>query len=198
MVLASRSAVRERVPWPNPRLAMFDTCRRMSSIEVVRLVSRGPGRPSTSHRILGFRVARARFFLVLSARHPVDSFMVLLCRPWHLQRESMRDGDEGVGLKGRDHSAHLPARCSSARNDGTFEQHLLQYRSHRDSRISLQALRVVVARMTAQNTMGNGESQIGYLANYINLYGGHAPRPAFTQPSSSDSLCVVCRMCEMN
>lgn len=75
VVLDSRSAVRERVPWPNPRLAMFDTCLRMSSIEVVRLVSRGPGRPSTSHRIFGFRVARARFFLVLSARHPVDSFI---------------------------------------------------------------------------------------------------------------------------
>ena len=75
MVLASRSAVRERVPWPNPRLAMFDTCLRMSSIEVVRLVSMGFGRPSTSHRIFGFRVARARFFLVLSARHPVDSFI---------------------------------------------------------------------------------------------------------------------------
>lgn len=75
MAFASRSAVRERVPWPNPRLAMFDTCRRMSSIEVVRLVSRGLGRPSTSHRIFGFRVARARFFLVLSARHPVDSFI---------------------------------------------------------------------------------------------------------------------------
>jgi hypothetical protein len=78
VALASRSAVRERVPWPNPRLAMLDTCRRMSSIEVVRLVSRGFGRPSTSHRIFGFRVARARFFLVLSARHPVDSF---ICAP---------------------------------------------------------------------------------------------------------------------
>ena len=75
VVFASRSAVRERVPWPNPRLAMFDTCRRMSSIEVVRLGSRGLGRPRTSHRIFGFRVARARFFLVLSARHPVDSFI---------------------------------------------------------------------------------------------------------------------------
>ena len=66
-VLDSRSAVRERVPWPNPRLAMFDTCRRMSSIEVVRLGSRGPGRPSTSHRTLGFRVVRARFLLAFSA-----------------------------------------------------------------------------------------------------------------------------------
>ena len=75
MVFASRSAVRERVPWPNPRLAMFDTCWRMSSIEVVRLGSRGLGRPSTSHLIFGFLVALARFFLVLSARHPVDSFI---------------------------------------------------------------------------------------------------------------------------
>jgi hypothetical protein len=75
VVLDSRSAVRERVPWPNPLLAMFDTCRRISSIEVVRLVSIGPGRPSTSHRIFGFRVARARLFLILSARHPVDRFI---------------------------------------------------------------------------------------------------------------------------
>ena len=70
MVLASRSAVRERVPWPNPWLAMFETCRRMSSIEVVGLVSRGFERPSTCHRIFGFRVARARFFLVLSGSPP--------------------------------------------------------------------------------------------------------------------------------
>ena len=139
-VFASRSVVRERVPWPNPRLAMFDTCWRMSSIEVVRLVSRGPGRPSTSHRIFGFRVARARFFLVLSARHPVDSFIrAPFIATWHLQRESMLDGDEGVELKGRNHSVHLPARCSSARNDGTFEQHLLQDRSRCDNQIRLEA-----------------------------------------------------------
>ena len=90
MVLASRSAVRERVPWPNPRLAMFDTCRRMSSIEVVRLASSGFGRPSISHRIFGFRVARARFFLVLSARHPVDSF---ICAPF------IEPGISNVGKK---------------------------------------------------------------------------------------------------
>ncbi len=36
--------------------------------------------------------------------------------------------------------------------------------------------------------MGHGESQIGYLANYINLYGEHARRPALTQPSSNGSL----------
>lgn len=74
MVLASRAAVRDRVSWPNPRLAILDTCRRMSSIEVLVLL-RGLGRPSTSQRIFGFRVARARFFLVLSARHPEDSFI---------------------------------------------------------------------------------------------------------------------------
>jgi len=62
-------------PYGSEFLAMFDTCSRMSSIEVVRLGSSGPGRPSTSHLIFGFRVARARFFLVLSARHPVDSFI---------------------------------------------------------------------------------------------------------------------------
>jgi hypothetical protein len=74
VVLASRAAVRERVSWPNPRLAMLDTCRRMSSIEVFALL-RGLGRPSTSQRIFGFRVALARFFLVFSARHPEDSFI---------------------------------------------------------------------------------------------------------------------------
>ena len=56
----------------------------------------------------------------------------------------------------------------------------------------------MLARITVEGTMGHGESQIGYLANYINLYGGHAPRPALTQPSSSGGLCVVCRMCGMN
>src|SRR3954467_4920074 len=76
VVLVSRAAVRERVPCPNPRLAILDTCRRISSIEVLALLSRGLGRPSTSQRIFGFRVARARFFLVLSARHPEDSFII--------------------------------------------------------------------------------------------------------------------------
>ena len=62
------------------------------------LVSRGPGRPSTSHRIFGFRVARARFFLVLSARHPVDSFIrAPLLEPGISNVENMLDGDEGVG-----------------------------------------------------------------------------------------------------
>ena len=56
----------------------------------------------------------------------------------------------------------------------------------------------MLARTPPQITMGYDESQIGYLANYINLYGGHAPRPALTQPSSSDSLGLVCRMREMN
>lgn len=110
VVLASRSAVRERVPWPNPRLAILDTCRRMSSIEVVRLVSRGPGRPSTSHLIFGFRVARARFFLVLSARHPVDSFISApLYRTWHPQRGKTFAGDEGAGSKCQNHSVHHSA-----------------------------------------------------------------------------------------
>jgi hypothetical protein len=103
VVFASRSAVRERVPWPNPRLAMFDTCRRMSSIEVVRVVSRGPGRPSTSHRIFGFRVARARFFLVLSARHPVDSFinapLLNLASPtWGKCSMEMRGSDRNADI----------------------------------------------------------------------------------------------------
>ncbi len=110
MVFASRSAVRERVPWPNPRLAMFDTCRRMSSIEVVRLVSRGPGRPSTSHLIFGFRVARARFFLVLSARHPVDSFISapLYMEPTSPTWEKVQC-IEGIRKKCRNHCFHLSA-----------------------------------------------------------------------------------------
>jgi hypothetical protein len=123
VVLASRSAVRERVPWPNPRLAMLDTCRRMSSIEVVKLVSRGFGRPSTSHRIFGFRVARARFFLVLSARHPVDRFIHAPYRTWRLQRGKTLDGDEG-GRMEIPHSIHLPARRLSAESDGMYEQSL--------------------------------------------------------------------------
>lgn len=103
MVFASRSAVRERVPWPNPRLAMFDTCRRMSSIEVVRLVSSGLGRPSTSHRIFGFRVARARFFLVLSALHPVDSF---ICAPSYIA-PSLQRGKRTMEMRGSDRNADI-------------------------------------------------------------------------------------------
>ena len=104
MVLASRSAVRERVPWPNPRLAMFDTCRRMSSIEVVRLVSRGLGRPSTSHRIFGFRVARARFFLVLSARHPVDSF---ISAPLYTEPSISNVENRSLEMRGSDRNAEI-------------------------------------------------------------------------------------------
>ena len=104
MVFASRSAVRERVPWPNPRLAMFDTCRRMSSIEVVRLVSRGPGRPSTSHRIFGFRVARARFFFVLSARHPVDNF---ISAPSYIEPSISTVGKRSMEMRGSDRNAEI-------------------------------------------------------------------------------------------
>jgi len=82
----------------------------MSSIEVVRLVSRGPGRPSTSHRIFGFLVARARFFLVLSARHPVDSFITYsLIEPGVSKRESLFNGDADIGMKDKNHSIHLRA-----------------------------------------------------------------------------------------
>jgi hypothetical protein len=104
VVFASRSAVRERVPWPNPRLAMFDTCRRMSSIEVVRLVSRGLGRPSTSHRIFSFRVARARFFLVLSDRHPVDSF---IRAPLYIEPIISNVGKRSMEMKGSDRNAEI-------------------------------------------------------------------------------------------
>ena len=88
VVLASRSAVRERVPWPNPRLAMLDACRRISSIEVVKLVSRGLGGPSTSHRI----------FLVLSARHPVDSF---ICAPF-IEPGISNVGNRSMEMRGSD------------------------------------------------------------------------------------------------
>ena len=43
---------------------------------------------------------------------------------------------------------------------------------------------VVLARTNGQSTMCHGQSQIGYLANYINLNDGRPPRPAVTQPSS--------------
>jgi hypothetical protein len=46
--------------------------------------------------------------------------------------------------------------------------------------------------------MGHGGSQIGYLANYINLYGGPALRPAVTPLSVSGSLSAVGRICRMN
>jgi len=104
VILASLSAVRERVPWPNPRLAIFDTCRRMSSIEVVRLVPRGLGRPSTSHRIFGFRVARAWFFLVLSARHPVDSFIKA---PLCIAPSISNVGKRSLEMRGSDRNAEI-------------------------------------------------------------------------------------------
>jgi len=129
VVLASRSAVRERVPWPNPRLAMLDACRRISSIEVVKLVSRGLGRPSTSHRIFGFRVARARFFLVLSARHPVDSFI----RAPFIEPGISNVGKRSMEMRGSDRistsSVHLPAGQLSAENDGTYEPRILTHQS---------------------------------------------------------------------
>ena len=40
---------------------------------------------------------------------------------------------------------------------------------------------VVIARTKTQSTMCHGQSQIGYLANYINLNDGRSPRPAVTQ-----------------
>ena len=113
MVLASRSAVRERVPWPNPRLAMLDTCRRMSSIEVVKLVSRGFGRPSTSHRIFGFRVARARFFLVLSARHPVDRF---IHAPLFIEPGVSNVGKRLMEMRGSDgNTTFHPSSCQASK-----------------------------------------------------------------------------------
>lgn len=42
------------------------------------------------------------------------------------------------------------------------------------------ARRLVLARLTVESTMGQGESQIGYLANGIILYGGDASRSALT------------------
>ena len=42
------------------------------------------------------------------------------------------------------------------------------------------ARRLVLARLTVESTMGHGESQIGYLANYITLHGGDAHRHALT------------------
>ena len=42
------------------------------------------------------------------------------------------------------------------------------------------ARRLVLARLTVESTMGHGESQIGYLANYITLHGGDANRPTLT------------------
>ena len=45
--------------------------------------------------------------------------------------------------------------------------------------------------------MGHGGSQIGYLANVINLQGGQALRPAVTHPSWSGSVYAVGRLCRM-
>ena len=123
MVLASRSAVRERVPWPNPRLAMLDACRRISSIEVVKLVSRGLGRPSTSHRIFGFRVARARFFLVLSARHPVDSFI----RAPFIEPGISNVGNRSMEMRGSDRNTNI---IPSIFLPGVYAQNMMEHMSN--------------------------------------------------------------------
>ena len=135
VILASRSAVRERVPWPNPRLAMFDTCRRMSSMEVVRLVSSGLGRPNTSHLIFGFLVARARFFLVLSARHPVDSFIgaPLYSEPGISNMDTYSKEMRGPDSNAKTTLSIILPGVHSAENDGTYKQHLRQDRSRSDN-----------------------------------------------------------------
>ena len=88
---------------------MLDTCRRISSIEVIWLLSRGFGSPSTSHRIFGFRVARARFFFVLwPATQRIASYVLLyenqVSPSWKYGSMEMRGG-----WKTRSSPAHFPA-----------------------------------------------------------------------------------------
>lgn len=53
------------------------------------------------------------------------------------------------------------------------------------------ARRPVLARVTLESTMGHGESQIGYLANYIIMCGGYVHRPALR----SHRRAAMCRSC---
>jgi hypothetical protein len=147
---------------------MLDTCRRMSSIEVVRLAARGPGRPSTSHRIFGFRVARARFFLVLSARHPADSFI----RAPLIELGISNVGNRSKEMRGSDGTATI---TPSIFPRAVYVRKVMErmssfyYKRNRVEPVNeiRTARRSVLARLTLERTMGHGESQIGYLANYI-------------------------------
>jgi len=51
--------------------------------------------------------------------------------------------------------------------------------------------RPVLARLTLERTMGHGESQIGYLANYIIMYDGYAYQPALR----GDRRAAMCKSC---
>jgi len=53
------------------------------------------------------------------------------------------------------------------------------------------ARRPVLARLTLERTMGHGESQIGYLANYIIMYDGYAHQPSLR----SDRRAAMCKSC---
>lgn len=89
--LVSEAAERERVPCPNPRLAIEDTSRRIVSIGVMTSPMAGLDSPNNSHGILGFEEGRTVFLLGLPPLQPPDSFM---CSPFS------RHEDHTIGLSG--------------------------------------------------------------------------------------------------
>jgi hypothetical protein len=119
---------------------------------------------------------------------------MLLYRTWHLQRGKMLDGDEGVGWNCLSHSVHLPAGRLRAEKDGMHEQQLLHEKPRETINEIRIARRLVLARLTVESTMSHGESQIGYLANYIIMCGGYAHRLALRghRRVATCMLCVAC------
>ena len=78
-------------------------------------------------------------------------------------------------MRGSDRNAEI---ISSIFLPGIHVQNMMErmsstsYRTNRAETIEYDgtARGVVLARTSAQNTMGHGESQIGYLANEVNLH----------------------------
>jgi hypothetical protein len=101
----------------NPLVAICETCRRMSSIEGVTPLPRASGRPSTSHRTLGFRIARARFFLVFSEPHPFLKAISAPSRdlePGDCSCQKLLDGAQRLDRRHvwRSHSPSAPPSCA--------------------------------------------------------------------------------------
>jgi len=119
---------------------------------------------------------------------------MLLYRTWHLQRGKMLDGDEGVGWNCLSHSVHLPAGRLRAEKDGMYEQQLLHEKPRETINEIRIARRLVLARLTVESTMSHGESQIGYLANYMIMYGGYAHRRAL-RGHRRVATCMPCVAC---
>lgn len=101
---------------------------------------------------------------------------MLLYRTWHLQRGKTLEGDEGVGWNCQNHSVHLPVWRRRTRMMDRMSSSYCKKNRAETINEARTARRLVLARLTVEGTMGQGESQIGYLTNCIILYDGDASR----------------------